>query len=195
MGGSGSSGAALNTGFNSAYMVLGHNIIFDSANGIFIHSGHHISVLDNLLQNIGDDSSSDAVGTALLVRGSNHEIYNNVIVNAERWGVMDANIADYRCNTAIDGGVPLTPSVIDVIADYNNYYNSTEFAVPGVHDTIQQDASQMQHTEKCFWRKQWTGPELICLPLGATTNSSPSVMNCDPLLGSRTDVGSNDALF
>ena len=194
-GGTGSSSAAISAGYGSAYLIIKENIIIDSANAVASQQANHISLIDNLFYNIHDIRPESPGGTAIIMRGSNNEVYRNTIVDADRWGVIDANTADYRCNTMINAGVYHNPVIANAIADYNFYYNTSELALPGSHDIVGQNVQDAHYTERCFWRKQWTGPEEICIQYGSNSIDSPPNTSCDPNLGSRMDVGVDDSLY
>jgi hypothetical protein len=195
VGGSGSAGPALETCcFNPAYVLISNNIITNSPNGIRLYSGNHISTIDNLVSNI-HDLTSDHQGWALAFEGSNQEVYRNTVVNSDHWGGILADNSDYRCNTIINGGDYYSSAYTGVTADYNAYYNSVQFDFPGSNDTVLSDATQSLQTDRCFWRKQWTGPEQVCIPYGSRPASSPSISSCDPQLGIRKNIGVDDSLY
>ena len=79
---------------------------------------------------------------------------------------MASDNSDYRCNTIINGGYYYAPAYTGVTSDFNAYYNSLEFAFQGMNDIILNDATLSEYTDRCVWRKQWTGPEKICIPHG-----------------------------
>jgi len=129
------------------------------------------------------------------MRGSNHEVYRNTLVDTDRWGLVGATMSDYRCNTIINGGIYHDPVIDNVIADYNFYYNSSELALPGSHDIADSDLAEAHYTERCFWRKPWTGPEEVCIQYGSDSIDSPSNTSCDPSLGSFLNVGVDNSLY
>ena len=195
VGGSGSPGSALDTCCaNPAYILFSDNIIMNAPVGIELYSGNHLSVIDNLIYNIHDYASSNQ-GRAIAVYGSNQEAYRNIVVSSDYWGGMSADNSDYRCNTIINGGDYYAPADSGVTADYNAYYNSVQYALPGLNDLIMNSAADSQNVDRCFLRKQWTGPEQVCIPYGSRPANSPVNTNCDPQLGARKNIGVDDAIY
>jgi hypothetical protein len=194
-GGTGSAGTALQTCCsNPAYILFSGNIITDSASGIGMNSGNHVSVIDNLIHNI-QDLTLNTQGHALYFYGNNHEAYRNIVVDADHWSAMSSDNSDYRCNTIINGGNDYAPAYTGVTSDFNAYYNSAQFAFPGLNDVILNDATLSDYTARCIWRKQWTGPEKICIPHGTSPVKSQASLNCDPQLGSRKNIGVDNTLY
>jgi hypothetical protein len=195
LGGSGSSGSAVETCCsNPAYILFSDNIITGAPQGIHLYSGNHLSVVDNLIDNIHANTLSNE-GWALAFSGSNQEAYRNIIVGSDYWGILSADNSDYRCNTIINGGEYYASAYNGVTADYNAYYNSVQYAFPGSNDLILNDASDTQYTDRCFWRKQWTGPEQFCIPYGSKPADNQIDANCDPQLGARKNIGVDDSIY
>ena len=110
--------------------------------------------------------------------------------------IRGATNNDMRCNVFIDvGAFGGTSWGSGSVADYNAFFNAQPYTTENVnhnHNVVFRGAGDARQLQCCFYRRQWTGPERVCIPNGRPTTSSPHVGACDNDLGSRSGIGIND---
>lgn len=201
----GESGAALQIGYDKTPNVFGNililnNIISNAAHGmVFSWPGsHHISVIQNLFYDFNHSHIAGS-GTAVKsgVAGDKVEFYLNTIINTPHFAkaVYDGD-NDWRCNLVIDAGTLDGTSGIGQKFGSNSFYHTKPHTTEDPNrDNVYALATDTKNLELCFTRKQWTGPERVCIPYGASTESSPHSIyprTCPKDIGSRLGVGIND---
>ena len=207
-GGTGSPGQSVTIGSGAEnhvnFIEIKNNIIMDGPSGVEIGMAtvDHISITGNLIYGIKQFQPDLYYGAITCLSGDSVEIYLNTIINTAYWLRIGPNADhnDVRCNLAINGNARPFASEIygeESIADYNFFYNTGDFTTEGGqnHDLVFDTAADAMNEEYCFYRRQWTGPELVCIPNARSTATSPHHYACDPLLGQRNGIGvSNDTV-
>jgi hypothetical protein len=102
---------------------------------------------------------------------------------------------DARCNVVIENlGLlgPGNPRGSKHLTRYNFLYDSPTTNFVGTTNQSLASAEASEGQDYCFWRKRWTGLELVCIPRGRTTVDSPhyaAVELCESDLGSPFGLG------
>jgi hypothetical protein len=204
-GGTGSPGTAVAIGSGDTnavdFVLLRDNIIMDSPGGVAIGVApvRNISIIGNLLYDLTHARTDDYQG-ALTNGGDDHiEFYLNTVIDSRHWfrngPAADEN--DLRCNIAIGSGGRPFSSVewgTNSTADYNFFYDTDPYTTEDPsHDISLPTAAEAAHEPLCFERKRLTAPETYCIEHGKPTAASPHWNACDDDLGSRADIGVDDA--
>lgn len=168
-GGSGSSGAAIQTGGScAAHLLVAGNVVLDAAVGVKPSTARWV-LAGNLLHGVRR-------GIFPTKNARQLEIEFNTIVDA--WHAYDDAAADTtaRCNAVIDdlgANGRGNPTGEGHEAEYNYLYaaSSTNFA--GTTNESFVTAEESVNQQFCFQRRRWTGPEEVCIPLARPTGASP----------------------
>jgi hypothetical protein len=191
-GGSGALGQAISSGNQCpGHVLVAGNVVLDSTIGVEA-TGPGWIIAGNLLYEIRTAVGSAGGSAALLPlsTASDLDVEFNTIVGADNaYDDMSSNTVA-RCNVVIDGlglnGRGGDRGPFHVTA-YNFLYRSSEPNFVGATNQRFATEAESQNAERCFWRKRWTSPELVCVPFGATTAASPhaaaAAANCDRNLG------------
>jgi hypothetical protein len=177
----------------SNYVLIRNNIVTDVGRGLEMHNDSNADGFSSVIDNIVTNVQVLVANTGFILQnqaGTNIEWYRNVIYDGDEW-LLGAPNVDLRCNTFINVG-PRSGAGSGTQADYNFYYNTTQYANPGTNDIVQSTASNSNNASLTITRKRITGPEEFTIPFALTTTSSPHYNQCDPNLGSRTGVGIDD---
>jgi hypothetical protein len=186
-GGSSSNGQAITAG-NACpgHLLVAHNIITDSTKGI-TPSGSSWIIASNLFHDLRSAILTQSNASEL-------EIQFNTIVGVQTAYDDMSTHTDTRCNVVIDnlafagqGG----PRGTGHETEYNFLYDSPIANFDGGTNQAFTTAAESRSVEFCYWRKRWTGPELVCVPFGATTGSSPHLAvegACDRHLAARFGI-------
>lgn len=186
--------------FAADYVLVKNNLIWDMQAGISNWWGipDHDSIIGNIIFDIKQRDPRFSAYAMRLNRTDNIEVYLNTIVNADQtWLELGGEVdnGDFRCNVIINSGAKSGSSPTSTTqADYNAFYGTPVFSAnAGNNNIVRSSASESGTFEYCFYRKLRTGAERVCAPFTRATTSSPHYRACDPNLGSRSDIGINDA--
>ena len=188
-GGSGANGQALTAGNScSAHVIAANNISQDSTQGIV--PNRDWIVAGNLIHEtrMSDGVSWSSVAIFPVASASNISIQFNTIVGADSAYGNGSSNTDARCNTVIGnrglkGASPPNPTNTNA---YNTLYHSSPENFSVSTNALWPTEQQSSNEDYCYWRRRWTSPERVCIPLGSTTSASPhvgSVAQCNPNLG------------
>ena len=188
-GGSGADGQAITAGNTcSAHVIAANNFIQDPTQGIVANRSWIVA--GNLINETRMSNGRTWSSVAILPTPSatDVEIQFNTVVGTDSAYDNQAAMINTRCNVVIESlGLKgaTQPNATNITA-YNYLYNSsTENFTLSTNEFWPR--TEMSHdTDYCFWRRRWTSPELVCIPLGSTTSASPhagAVANCNPDLG------------
>jgi hypothetical protein len=188
-GGSGSNGQAISAGnFCAGHVYVGGNAILDSTVGI-LPAGSNWIIAGNVFHGIR--SSAGVVGFAIapIAQASHLDVEFNVMVNVDG-GYDDASsYTDARCNVVIaDAGV--NPGGgwrgIGQVTAYNYLYDAPATSFAGATNRSFATVAESRNTDRCFTRRRWTQPEVVCIPYAHGTTESPhhqAMASCDADLG------------
>jgi len=188
-GGSGANGQALSAGNTcSAHVFAANNVILDSTQGIV--PNRFWIVAGNLIHETRMSNGLPWTSVAIfpIATASNLVIqFNTVVAVDSAYGNSSEN-TDTRCNVVIlnPGLRGATNGNATNSTQYNYLYQSSLENFSGMNNQIWPLAQQSNDADYCFWRRRWTAPEIVCIPLGSTTSASPhvaAVANCNPSLG------------
>jgi hypothetical protein len=219
----GSRGSLTGAGHNQLreikYIKWINNIMFNAGGGLNTsHQGvSHLSFIGNIFYDInyavcdsvkvggnktGDQciDKKEANPAILSGVGDNIEFYLNAVVNS-KFALQDNSSMtnmDVRCNYYVNtGGTWNWGAGWDTIAsnttDNNAFFNSIPFNFNGESDIVYKNMSDSKTQEFCFYKKLLTGAEKTCIPNVRPTTSSPHYKKCKSTLGSRQNIGVDDA--
>jgi hypothetical protein len=196
-GGSGSTGQAISSGNQcAAHVLVARNVVMDSTVGIGFGGSDWI-VAGNLVQGI---RSADGTGvTSLAIRAfpgtARLDAYFNTILNVDTAYDDGSDDADVRCNVVIDddgvfgAGHPRGDAHV---TRYNYLYDAPAGSFVGSSNRSFGTGSASNAGSYCFWRRRWSNPQQVCIPLASTTAASPHVAaaaNCNASLAEPFGLG------
>ena len=188
-GGSGANGQAIDAGsFCPEHVLVANNVIFDSTQGVTV-AGSSWIIAGNLIHDIRVSDGRYNNGAMAILPSSEAtdvRIEFNTVVDVDNSYDDRSSNTDTRCNAVINdqdvvgigGSRGLNHST-----EHNFLYQSPVGSFLGSTNESYASAAESGNSEYCFWRKRWTAPERICIPLANTTASSTheaSVASCDP---------------
>jgi MYXO-CTERM domain-containing protein len=177
-GGSGSNGQAIEAGSQCpGHVLVAGNAVADSNIGIS-SAGNDWIIAGNLLHDIRATSTwrygSAAIVMTAILDGA--DVRFNTIVGVDTaYDDSSANTSTH-CNAVIDNlgwmgiGQPRGPNHW---TEHNFLYESSTVNWDGATNAAFPSASDSHSETYCYWRKRWSGPEQVCVPLAATTDASP----------------------
>jgi len=192
-GGSGANGQAITNG-NACpqHVLVARNVLLDSTEGITVGGSNWI-VAGNLIHDIRMAGPLGIASTLAIdpsAYATDVQIEFNTVVDVDRaYDDRSAN-TDTRCNVMIEdhgnenngtGGI----RGVNHSTSYNYLYAAQGANFPESTNERYPTAPESRDTDYCFWRKRWTSPERVCIPLASATASSPheeALANCDPNL-------------
>lgn len=177
-GGSGSNGQAIEAGSQCpGHVLVADNVVSDSNIGI-TSAGDRWIIAGNLLHDIRA-TSAWRYGSAAIVMTSMADdvdvLFNTIVDVDTAYDDPSANTST-RCNVVIDNlgwmgiGQPRGPNHS---TERNFLYESSTVNWDGATNEVFADARDSNSETYCYWRKRWSGPEQVCVPLAATTDASP----------------------
>jgi hypothetical protein len=168
-GGSGSNGAAIQAGsICVGHVLVAGNFVGDSRMGIKPASTGWV-IAGNLLYDVGRGIFPIPDTTELAVEF-------NTIVDADHAYDDNASHTTTRCNAVIDdlgADDGANPRGEDHESSYNYLYAASPRNFDGPTNELFVAVAESANSERCFWRKRWTDPELVCIPLAEATDQSP----------------------
>jgi len=188
-----------------AYIMIRDNIVFDSAQGIVGEDLHHISVVNNVIWDISAHGCTlNKHFLALDLNISNAEFYRNTIIDSGLsnqkmeywfWARGSSSSFDFRENVIINCEHKFFDvSSTTCLTDYNFFYNVGE-RLNGDHNIVRSTASESGNSNLNVTIKRITDPQIITIPYGLSTESSPHHNAGDPNLGSISNMGINNQLY
>jgi hypothetical protein len=197
-GGSGSNGQAIAAGNTCAgHILVARNIVTDSTTGIS-PGGNDWIIAGNVLHEIratpGFNIGSVAIHASPAAESL--DVQFNTMVGVDSAYDDASPDADTRCNVVIeDEGLIGTgqPRGANHATHHNYLYRAHDENFVESDNEQFATAEESEGAEFCFWRMRWSAPEEVCIPLAATTDTSPhleAVPNCDPDLAAPLGLAS-----
>jgi hypothetical protein len=192
-GGSGANGQAIDAGnICPEHVLVANNVILDSTQGVTA-AGSSWIIAGNLLHDIriaGPGGIASTLAIFPSAYATDVKIEFNTVVDVDRaYDDLSAN-TDTRCNAVIndhhtDNMITGEVRGVNHSTTHNFLYAAPAGNFQGTTNESFASAAESGNSEYCFWRKRWTAPERVCIPLANTTASSTheaSIANCDPNL-------------
>jgi hypothetical protein len=186
-GGSGSNGQAITAGNACAgHILVASNIVMDSTTGIN-PAGTGWIIAGNVLHEIRATQGFDIGSVAIHATpaAANLDVqFNTMVAIDSAYDDASPNV-DTRCNVVVEDENqigPGQPRGANHATHFNYLYEGSDANFVESDNATFADAEASAATDLCFWRKRWSGPERVCIPLAATTDASPhldAVPQCD----------------
>lgn len=188
-------------GDGTDYFLIQNNIFGDMDLAIwnYYNGPGHNSIVGNLIYDVYDHGgqvqySTDQGGISFKWL-ANSEIYLNTFVNARpiihSWGSGTNN--DIRCNVFVGGGAKTGSFADGTQVDGNAFYGVASTTTgTSTSNITYSNAADAKMESYCFYRKNRTGAERICVPNARPTATSPHLKACGSDIGTRPDVGINN---
>lgn len=174
-GGSGSRGQAVTAGNACAGGVLVEgNLVLDSASGV-VAAGSDWVIRDNLVQGVRSVSGGKGglgVGLLVLRNVEGIRVQRNTFVDVDRAIVSYSEGVDVRCNVVVRAREEALSVPGDERAERNFVYESSGTR-GDARNGVYASAAESKNEQLCFWRRRWTSPERVCIPLARPTPASP----------------------
>jgi len=177
-GGTGANGDAITSGsLCPGHVLIAGNVISEANNGV-VPAGNRWIIAGNLFHDIraveGWRYGSAAIITTQYA--SDLDVQFNTIVSVDSaYDDRSAN-TETRCNAVIDNAGWMGighPRGTNHWTERNFLYDSSTVNWDGSTNEIFAGTAQSNSETYCYWRKRWSDPEQVCVPLGATTDASP----------------------
>ena len=208
-GGSGGHGAAVV--FNDhpyvRYILFENNVIYNSIAGIYVVGATNATIRNNLFYNIYDQREGESMYVFNCVYGHNNEIYHNTIVGT---GYADyylrhseeAFYYDIRNNLFVLSGEEKgrdrdTSRFGDTnYVGYNGFFETEKYSniLSPLTNVVGSLSEANLGGSYCFTINKHTNPQQYCIYNVLPTADSPFVDRGDPEVGSRPDIGVDDAV-
>lgn len=190
-------GTLVNQKLHAAHVFYEGNILSGGPRGFTIGGAGRAVLLRNVVHDIRDPT--DALAHGLLLRASGNEVFFNTLSDvSDDW--LSAKAADTRfeCNVLANAeDTLLSYPEYSFWADYNAFYDSEPVPYRGLHD-LEGSVEASGLEARCFARRRYTGPEMVCIPNARATEASPhagachsageAVYRCEASDGDPTDV-------
>ena len=177
-GGTGANGDAITSGsLCPGHVLIEGNLISESNNGV-VPTGNHWIIAGNLFHDIraveGWRYGSAAIITT--ATASNLDVLFNTIVSVDSAYDDRSSNTETHCNAILEntGWMGASqPRGANHWTERNFLYQSSTVNFDGATNEVFGDAAQSNSRTYCYWRKRWSDPEQVCVPLAATTDASP----------------------
>ena len=178
-GGSGANGQAITAGNSCPGNVLvARNVILDSTNGVTA-AGPSWIIVGNLFHDIRVSEGLSPYGAMAILPSAyatDVRVEFNTVVDVDNSYDDRSSTTDTRCNAVVDDQDVMGTGGFrgpNHWTERNFLYEAPAGNFPGATNESYATAAESGNTEYCFWRKRWTAPERVCIPLANTTASSP----------------------
>lgn len=175
-------GTTVSQKVHSSHVFYEGNILIGGPRGFFLGAGGHTVLLRNVVHGIED--TTDARPRALLPRSEGNRFYFNTLTDVdEAWLSESAewyyDPSYFRCNVLANAEGTSSRTSVSFEGDYNAFYDSDPIPYRSYEHDVIGTVAASGLTERCFWRKRFTGPEQFCIPHATTTASSPHAGSCE----------------
>jgi hypothetical protein len=197
-GGSGSNGQGITAGNTcAAWVLVAQNVVLDTTTGVN-PGGHDWIIVGNLLHEIravtGFEHMSKGINASTAAQSL--DIQFNTMVGVDTSYDDGAVDVDTRCNAVVDDVGMMgfgMPRGANHVTSLNFLYRASPLNFLGADNPQFATPEESAGGELCFWRKRWTAPERVCIPLAQPTAASPhvgAIGSCDPDLAAPFGMGS-----